>query len=60
MGYRIEATMAVLFFRDNRAIFFPGVSVGWGLSILGKIRIPDIRRIRTRISLTPVTLYFLF
>jgi hypothetical protein len=60
MGYRIDATMAALFFRDNRAIVSLGFSAGWGLSILGRIRMQDIKRIRTRISLTPVTPRFLF
>ena len=59
IGISRETTMPALFFLDRDSFFLPWTALGAGLNILGRIRIPEINRTKTRISLTPVKAFSL-
>jgi len=56
-GSRMDKTIPALFILDNGFFFLPLTAFGAGLNILGRIRMPEISRIKTRISLAPVKVY---
>ncbi len=53
-GNTRDATMLARIFMDNAGTGFLGAYLGSGLNIRGMIRMPVIKRMRTRISLIPV------
>ena len=53
MGIRTETTIPALFVLES-VFFLLLTCFGAGLNILGRISMPEISRIKTRISLTPV------
>ena len=53
-GKRIEATIPALNFMVEGRVEFLTVSFGAGLNILGRIRMPQIKKMSTSISLIPV------
>jgi hypothetical protein len=54
IGIRADRTMPALLVFDREVDFCLLVLTGAGLNIRGRIRMPEISRINTRISLTPV------
>ncbi len=54
IGIRTDRTIPALFVFDRGGGFCLLVLTGAGLNILGRIRMPEISRSNTRISLTPV------
>ena len=62
-GSTRDTTIAALIFMDSAGTGFLGAALGSGLNIRGMIRMPVIKRMRTRISLIPVnwsSFYFEF
>lgn len=57
IGTRMERTIPPLFVLVKETFFSLLVLTGAGLNILGRIRMPEINRINTRISLTPVKVF---
>jgi len=57
IGIKTDRTILALFVFDRNVFFCLLVLTGAGLNILGRIRMPEISRINTRISLTPVKVF---
>lgn len=56
-GKRMDRTRPALIFMEKNVTDLVFFLTGAGLNILGRIRIPVIKRIKTRISLMPVKVY---
>ena len=54
LGNTTDITIPALIFMDMDFLFPVFFWIGAGFKILGRIRMPEINRTRTRISLTPV------
>jgi len=57
IGTSMERTIPALFVLVKLTFFGVLILTGAGLNILGRIRMPEISRINTRISLTPVKVF---